>query len=157
MEKILFLGLGNPILSDDAVGIHVVNEIEHILGDRPGISFLTGSFTGLHMLDAIQGYDTAIIIDAIEGGDAPGTLMRIDLEEMPATSHLTSLHSMDLMTAMKWGRDAGMDMPLRITVYGIHTENVVSFSEHMSQAVEQMVTINAEKIISQECSLSLTK
>ncbi len=153
MKKILFLGLGNPILSDDAVGIRVVEAIEGILGTRPHISFMTGSFTGLHMLDAIQGYDRAIIIDALEGDGAPGTLKRIAMGEIPETSHLTSMHSMDLMTAMHWGRDIGMHMPVNIVVYGIHTENVISFSEHMSAAVARMVRTNAEKIIGQEiCS-----
>jgi hydrogenase maturation protease len=150
MKKILFLGLGNPILSDDAVGIHVVKEIERILGMRRNTRFMTGSFAGLHLLDAIQGYDEVIIVDALEGNGTPGTLRKVPFEEMPATRNLSSFHSMNLMTAMRWGKDIGMNLPTSIAIYGIETHNVTAFSERMSSDVERRVPENARKIIAGE-------
>ena len=60
--KTLVLGLGNPILSDDSVGFRVVQELRDRI-NRPGLTFMESSDAGLGLLDLINGYDKAFIID----------------------------------------------------------------------------------------------
>ncbi|MCK4232917.1 hydrogenase maturation protease [candidate division WOR-3 bacterium] len=150
MKKLLFLGVGNPILSDDAVGIRVVEEIRSIVGDVRGVGFVTGSIAGLRILDVIQGYDDLVIVDAVEMDGEPGSLYKIELEELKNTIHLTSLHSINLATAMKWGREMGLKIPENISIYGIQIKNLLEFSENMTQEVEGSVKRNAREIIKRE-------
>lgn len=150
MKKLLFLGVGNPILSDDAVGIRVVEEIRSIVGDVRGVGFVTGSIAGLRILDVIQGYDDLVIVDAVEMDGEPGSLYKIELEELKNTIHLTSLHSINLATAMKWGREMGLKIPENISIYGIQIKNLLEFSENMTQEVEGSVKRNAREIIRRE-------
>ncbi len=150
MRKLLFLGLGNPILSDDAVGIRVVDKIKSIMGDSNGIDFVTGSMAGLRILDVIQGYDELVIVDAIEKGGEPGTLYKIPIEDLESTLHLTSLHSINLVTAIELGRKMSLKIPKRISIYGIEVKDVVKFSEKMTPEVEGSIPKNAEEIIRRE-------
>jgi len=150
VRKLLFLGLGNPILSDDAVGIRVVDKIKSIMGDSNGIDFVTGSMAGLRILDVIQGYDELVIVDAIEKGGEPGTLYKIPIEDLESTLHLTSLHSINLVTAIELGRKMSLKIPKRISIYGIEVKDVVKFSEKMTPEVEGSIPKNAEEIIRRE-------
>lgn len=150
MRKLLFLGLGNPILSDDAVGIRVVDKIKSIMGDSNGIDFVTGSMAGLRILDVIQGYNELVIVDAIEKGGEPGTLYKIPIEDLESTLHLTSLHSINLVTAIELGRKMSLKIPKRISIYGIEVKDVVKFSEKMTPEVEGSIPKNAEEIIRRE-------
>jgi len=150
VRKLLFLGLGNPILSDDAVGIRVVDKIKSIMGDSNGIDFVTGSMAGLRILDVIQGYDELVIVDAIEKGGEPGTLYKIPIENLESTLHLTSLHSINLVTAIELGRKMSLKIPKRISIYGIEVKDVVKFSEKMTPEVEESIPKNAEEIIRRE-------
>jgi len=150
VRKLLFLGLGNPILSDDAVGIRVVDKIKSIMGDSNGIDFVTGSMAGLRILDVIQGYDELVIVDAIEKGGEPGTLYKIPIEDLEGTLHLTSLHSINLVTAIELGRKMSLKIPKRISIYGIEVKDVVKFSEKMTPEVEESIPKNAEEIIRRE-------
>ncbi len=69
--KTVVLGLGNPILTDDGVGLRVARELEGRL-DQQEATVMETSLAGLNMLDLLAGYDRAIIIDAIQtiGGKA---------------------------------------------------------------------------------------
>ena len=150
MRKLIFLGLGNPILSDDAVGIRVIEEIESIIGNNKGIDFVTESMAGLRILDVIQGYDELVIVDAIEKGGKPGTLYKIQLDELGDTLHLTSIHSINLATVIRWGKEMGLVIPDRISIYGIEVRDVLEFSEQMTPEVQRSVKRNAEEIIRRE-------
>jgi len=152
MKKMLILGLGNPILSDDAVGIRVVEEIEKIMGKKDAIRFVTGSIAGLHILDVIQGYDELVIVDAVERGGKPGTLHKIQLGELDSTVHLTSLHSINFATAMEFAKKMEMKVPSRISIYGIEVRDVVNFSEKMTREVEKSTRKNAQEIVKREIS-----
>ncbi|MGB2852819.1 MAG: hydrogenase maturation protease, partial [Dehalococcoidia bacterium] len=63
--KTLVLGLGNPILSDDAVGLRVVEELEGRV-DQQEVKLVETTVAGLGLLDFLTGHDRAIIIDSIQ-------------------------------------------------------------------------------------------
>lgn len=148
--KILFLGLGNPILSDDAVGIKVVEEIKRILGKRDGIYFDTGNINSLHILDAIQGYGKVVIVDAVKKGGEPGTLYHIPLEELQATIHHTSLHTINLATAIRLGKEISKDMPEEISIYGVEVKDIENFSEELTEEVKRAISGIAQEIMRKE-------
>ena len=68
MEKIIVIGLGNPILTDDGVGVKVAYEVEKALGANIPINLTIteASVGGLRLMELLVGYDRVILIDALQ-------------------------------------------------------------------------------------------
>ena len=74
-KKTLVLGLGNVILGDEGVGVHVVRAIEkHAL--PAGVECLDGGTGGFILLEPLQNADRILLIDASADGNVPGTVTR---------------------------------------------------------------------------------
>ena len=148
--KTLVLGLGNPILSDDSVGFRVVQELKARF-DRPDLTLVESSASGLSLLDLITGYDKLIIIDAIktEGGEA-GKIYRLGEEDIGAIRHSASPHDINLATALELGRKLGAALPQQITIIAIEVVDVTTFSEKCSpqvaRVIPQAVSMVAEEL-----------
>jgi hydrogenase maturation protease len=139
MVKTLLLGLGNPILKDDSVGLKVVRE----LGDKVAegdVHIEEASFANIDILEAIGSYDRLIIVDSIktEGG-RPGELYRLSLDDLQSTLHLSCPHDINLATALELGKRLGMHVPSEIRIYAIGIEDNQTFSETCSPSVERAI------------------
>ena len=78
-KPVLVLGLGNDILSDNAVGLNVAREIRRRLRDADGIEVQETSEMGLALLDYIVGFENLVLVDAVQTGQAaPGFLHQWD-------------------------------------------------------------------------------
>ena len=147
--KILVLGLGNPLLSDDGVGWRVAEKVrEQITNPDIEIDFHAGG--GLSLMERMIGYDRAIIIDALNTGRQPqGTVSSFRLEDLPsyAQSHLASAHETTLQTALQVGHTLGAALPNDIHIIAIEAQNVYDFSEELSPAVANAVPQAVELII----------
>jgi len=139
--KTLVLGLGNPILSDDSVGFRVVQELKARF-DRPDLTLVESSTSGLSLLDLITGYDKLIIVDAIktEGGEA-GKIYRSGAENLGAIRHSASPHDINLATALELGRKLGAALPQQITILAIEVVDVTTFNEKCSPEVERAIPL----------------
>jgi hydrogenase maturation protease len=137
--KTLVLGIGNPILSDDGVGIKVAHEVGGKLND-PQVTVAETSAAGLSLLDSIVGYDKVIIIDAIqtEKGRA-GQIYRMGTEDFSLTKHFSSPHQINLATALELGKMLNLAMPQEITVFAVEAKDITSFSEKCTPEVEQAI------------------
>ncbi len=73
------LGLGNVIMGDEGVGVHVVRAIEQSLAKHPlpaNVECLDGGTGGFVLLEPLQEADRIILIDAAADGNPPGTVTR---------------------------------------------------------------------------------
>lgn len=137
--KTLVLGFGNPILSDDGVGIKVAHEVVNQL-NNPQVTVAETSAAGLSLLDSIVGYDKVIIIDAIqtEKGEA-GQIYRMGTADFSLTKHFSSPHQINLATALELGKMLNLAMPREITVFAVEAEDITSFSEECTPEVEKAI------------------
>ena len=137
--KTLVLGLGNPILSDDGVGIKIAHEIRKQL-NNPNVTVAETSAAGLSLLDSIVGYDKVIIIDAIqtEKGQA-GQIYNMGSEDFSLTKHLSSPHQINLVTALELGRMLNLAMPQEITILAVEAKDVSTFGESCTPAVKKAI------------------
>jgi hydrogenase maturation protease len=71
LNSILVLGIGNLLMNDEGIGIHVVNRLEKD-GGIPGVDLMDGGTGGFHLLGFIQSYKTIIIVDASLDEHPPG-------------------------------------------------------------------------------------
>lgn len=144
--KTLVIGLGNPILTDDGVGVKVAYEIEKELGDemRKYVDVTEVSAGGLRLMEAMVGYDRVILIDAIlhQNGNQPGKISRMtldDLRKISPTQHSASAHDTTLVNALDAGRELGLSLPEDIMIYAIEVENVMDFSEETTPDVASAI------------------
>jgi hydrogenase maturation protease len=137
--KTLVLGLGNPILSDDGVGIQVVHEVANQLSN-PQVTAAETSAAGLSLLDSIVGYDKVIIIDAIQTKEGQvGQIYRMGTEDFSLTRHLSSPHQINLATALELGKMLNLAVPQEIAVFAVEAMDITSFSERCTPEVEKAI------------------
>ena len=145
--RTLILGLGNPILSDDSVGLRVARALEDRL-NQPEITVMETSVAGLDFLDLLAGYDRAIIIDAIQTREGKvGQVYRLEPEALNTTRHAITSHDVDFATALELGNRLGLALPQQIIIFAIEVENVSSFSEECTPEVEGAIPVCVAMII----------
>jgi hydrogenase maturation protease len=144
--KTLVIGLGNPLLTDDGVGVKVAYEIEKELVDemREYVDVTEVSAGGLRLMEAMVGYDRVILIDAIlqQNDNQPGKITRMTLDDLRAispTQHSASAHDTTLVTALDAGRELGLSLPDEIIIFAIEVENVMDFSEEPTPNVASAI------------------
>jgi len=97
-QKIIILGVGNLLLSDEGVGVHVANELMK-MELPPDISVVEGGTDGFRLLNVITGADLLIVIDAVKGGAEPGSIYRFDIDEVKncPPGFKTSVHQIGIL------------------------------------------------------------
>jgi hydrogenase maturation protease len=130
-NRTLILGLGNPILSDDGIGLLITKNID---GKIPGADTASITLAGLELLDILAGYDHVFLIDAAVGtGGEPGELR--ELEDGNRALHLFTSHGVNFFDLLKMGREGGLKMPEPAAVFGIEIGNATDFGETLSPAM----------------------
>jgi hydrogenase maturation protease len=83
-NKITILGIGNTLFSDEGVGIHLLPLLEEALKDVENIEIIEGLTNGMKLLGPVEDAENLIIIDAINAGKEPGTIITLVGDEIPA-------------------------------------------------------------------------
>ena len=82
--KTALLGIGNILLKDEGVGVHVVNAIKEGYTFSPEVEIIDGGTLGLDLLPFIEGKEGLLIIDAVNFGKDPGYIGILENEEIPS-------------------------------------------------------------------------
>ena len=145
--RTIIVGIGNPILGDDGVGIHILRELVPKVMDENIV--LEEAFTGgMNLLDIIIGYDKAILIDAVEEpDDPPGKTYTMDAREM-TSSHSTNPHDTSFPEAISVAREMGQDrIPSEIHLVGINIRAQYDFKDRLSDEVARAVPEAVKKVM----------
>ena len=138
--KTLILGLGNPILCDDSAGYKVAMALKEKL-DMPGMDIKEAGLAGLDFLELITGYDRVIVIDAIQTENGrPGQIHRFGPDSLAVTRHASTTHNINIATALELGKKLNLKLPQEITIFAIEVEDVSTFTEECTSAVEKAIT-----------------
>lgn len=136
--KTLVLGLGNPLLGDDSVGLKVVALVRERLAGRADVEVAEEEAGGLRLMERLTGFDRAVLVDACVSGGAPGTIRRIGPDELP-TQRTAIAHGIDLPRALALGQSLGLPMPAEVRLVAIEAESVLEFRDFMTPAVEAAI------------------
>ena len=137
--KTLVLGIGNPILTDDGVAIHIVKRLKE---EKLGADIELAATGGLGIIELVAGYDRLILVDAIITGNKPGTIFELSLEELRSHPplHFASTHDVSFVAALKLGRELIPEkMPREITIFAIEVEDTTTFGEECTQKVQEAI------------------
>ena len=144
----LILGIGNPILTDDGVGIKIAHKLKE---GNPELEVLETSEAGITLLDLIVGCDKLIIIDSIktEKGE-PGDLYKLELEDLKPSKDFSSSHGIGIATAFELGKELGYKMPKHISIYAVGIKDNSTFGEDCTQEVKAKIPFITLQIIKEE-------
>ena len=99
-KDILILGIGNILLKDEGVGVHVVRRMKEMSFPK-NVELLDGGTAGFDLVDFIGGYRKLIVIDAVNGGERPGTIYRLTEENLNiGPKAIMSFHEIDFLDAL---------------------------------------------------------
>ncbi len=146
-SEITVVGLGSPIMCDDAVGLRVSEAIEDLNLDS--VDCYQEAVGGLDILPVIHGYRLAIIVDAIQtGAYGPGTIVIYSESDFESKINEASSHDVNLPTAIKIGRQMDPDiMPEKIMYIAIEVEDIKTVTETMTPAVEAAVSSAKDAVL----------
>ena len=136
--RTLVLGLGNPLLTDDAAGLAVAAELERLLAERPvaGVEVATSTRGGFELIDLLAGFDHAVIVDAITTDEpSPGRVHRLAPGQVAGSARLVGSHDLSLAAALELARALGVAIPATVTVIGVEAGDVTTFAESLTPAV----------------------
>ena len=132
--KIALIGLGNPIVGDDAIGIRVVDFIRDTFSLPDYVEIIGDvSLAGIGLVEQFRGFDKIILVDSIQTGTHPkGTVVHLKQEEYSTALHISDYHNMDFFTALDFCNQVYDDIPKDITIIGIEIISVTEFSDELS-------------------------
>lgn len=149
----LIVGMGNPILCDDGVGLRLARDAGARLAVRAGVADIVECETGgLNLLDVIAGRDRVVVLDSIRTHDGdPGAWYRFTAAALRETMNLNNVHDANFATSLELGRRIGMRLPRdeEIHVFAVEVRDTLTFSERLSEEVERAYPDLREEILAE--------
>lgn len=136
--SILVLGLGNSLMNDDSVGVRAVERLQSDYRFPESVKVVDGGTLGLDLLPFIEECDKLLIIDALEMKAAPGTVFRLEGEEVPrAFASKLSVHQMGLQDLLAVADLQGY-APRELVVWGVQPGCIEMNMELTPEVAEAM-------------------
>ncbi|MCW9078441.1 MAG: HyaD/HybD family hydrogenase maturation endopeptidase [Gammaproteobacteria bacterium] len=125
MRTTLILGIGNNLLTDEGVGIHVVRHLEEHHDGEPGVTFLDGGTLSFTLAEPIAEHDNLIVVDAARFGEPAGTVRCLEGDDMDRylTGNRASVHEVGLMDLFDISRLSGT-FPEHRALIGVEPESL---------------------------------
>jgi hydrogenase maturation protease len=141
---VLVLCLGNPLRSDDAVGLHVAARLRH--DPPPGATVKVSGQAGLYLLDDMEGFDRVVVVDAVRtGGHPAGTVHALPLRELHTPAG-PSPHAVGLPSALARARALGAPVPAEVELVMVEAERLDEVGEGLTPAVAGAVDRAVEAV-----------
>jgi hydrogenase maturation protease len=143
------LGIGNLIMSDDGVGVRVVQCLASGYVFPAGVTVLDGGTLGLDLLPFLEGLERLLILDAMETGGPPGTIARLTGDEIPvAFETRLSPHQMGLKDLLAVSFLLG-NPPPEMVLLGIQPETIqmgVELSPTVADSLHTLVEMSLREL-----------
>ena len=141
-ERTVVLGLGNPVLCDDGVGLAVVSTLRKLLeaAPIPGVDVLASTRAGFELIDLLRDYRRAILVDCLALPDPqPGRVRRLDLNDVSGSSRLVNAHEVSVGVAFRLAERMGVPMPTEVEILAVEAADTRTLAEGLTPAVEAAV------------------
>ncbi len=157
-SKLTLIGLGNLLMQDEGVGVHVVRALEERYELPPELEVVDGGTSGLDLLPYIEGRDRVLFVDAVNFGKEPGSIGVLENEAIPALFGAKgSLHHLGLMDVLAAAQLLEV-APREICLIGIQPLNMAIGLE-LSGLLQGKLGLLLDRIIAklQEWGLAITQ
>lgn len=145
MARTLVLGLGNPLMGDDGVGVAAVARLREEFDLPEGVCLTDGGTWGMNLLPLIEAADELVLVDAIRIGAAPGAPVRVERDALPRYfAHKISPHQIDLREVLALAEWRGT-LPRSVVALGVEPERV-EMTTALSAAVDRAMDGLVERV-----------
>jgi hydrogenase maturation protease len=136
-NKTVVLGVGNLLLSDEGIGVHVVNRLLK-MALPPGVEVIEGGVDGLGLMSVVTTAERLIVVDAVKGGGPPGSIYRFDPEDIKSHPKFSkvSMHEIGILEVIRLSKLVGQ-IP-KTTVIGIEPKSL-NMGMELSPEIEAKV------------------
>ena len=146
--KITILGVGNELLSDEGVGVHVIKELRE-MDIPPGIEVIEGGTDGFGLLNIICETDHLVVIDSLKGGGNPGSIYRFNVKDAPNCPDYfkTSVHQIGILEVLNLSGLIGKT-PETI-VFGVEPKRITTgmeLSPEIQEKIPRIIELVLEEI-----------
>jgi hydrogenase maturation protease len=136
-KNIFILGLGNEILMDDGVGPKIARRLHQEL-KLENAAFDTAAIGGMELIEMIRDYKHVIIVDAIKTlNGVPGSVYYLTPDSFKETLHISNLHDISFLTALKMASQIGIAMPEKIDIIAVEIVEDMTFGEEFTPQVQE--------------------
>jgi hydrogenase maturation protease len=145
VKNTVVLGLGNILMSDEGIGVRVVERLQMQAAKFPDVECIDAGTGGMNILHLIANRKRAIIVDCALMGQAAGTIRRFtpdDVQSVKAVSHF-SLHDVDILKVLELSRQLE-ECPAEVVIFGIEPAKVEqgdTLSPQLAARIDEYVTI----------------
>lgn len=154
MTKAVVIGLGNPLLTDEGIGVHLITELTRRAREPwlDGVNLVDLGTSGARVLHAIAGQKKAVFIDCTLMDEEPGTIRRFRPEEAKSRKILDqiSFHEGDLLGTLELSHRLG-ECPAQIIIFGIQPQDLrpgENLSPLLAAKIPEYVQVIKEELIS---------
>lgn len=147
-QKIVILGVGNLLLSDEGVGVHVAHELMK-MDLPPEVSVVEGGTDGFRLLNVITEADRVIVIDAVRSGATPGSVYRFDVNDIRSVppGFMTSVHQVGILEVIELSDLIGKTP--RATVIGVEPKSLemsMELSPEVKEKIPRIIELVLEEV-----------
>lgn len=140
---LVILGLGNDLLGDDGIGLLAAEALAS--RESRDVAVRTSAQSGLYLLESLQGFDDAIVVDSVLG-DRPGTIRELQGAELPPAT-VPSAHYVGLPEALAIARASGLPVPRRLRIFGVEIGVAQRIGSGPSSAVAACLPGLVERVV----------
>lgn len=155
--RTVILGMGNPILTDDSIGVRLAHDLRVAVGNCGDVDVVEEcSVGGLNVLEFLAGYERAIILDAIHTKDGePGDCYRFTAVDLKQTTNLSNVHDANFATALALGRCLGQQLPPDedIHVFAVEVADDLTFGTELSPQLQREYPACRRLVLDGVCEL----
>ncbi len=142
--SLVILGLGNDLLGDDGIGLLAAQAL--LPFESPEVAVRSAGQSGLYLLEHLQGFDDAIVVDSVLG-DHPGTIRELTDAEV-SESIVPSAHYVGLPEALALARSSGLPVPRRLRIFGVEIDVAQRIGSAPGPAVASCLPQLVETVLS---------
>ena len=147
--NILVLGIGNLIMSDDGIGVRVVQRLLEKYRFPPEVTVVDGGTLGLDLLPMLEGGEKLLLVDAVETDADAGTIVRISGQGIPiAMKNKLSAHQAGLQDLLLLAELQGY-LPRDMVLLGVHPEDIgigLELSAQVASRLDPLVALALEEL-----------
>jgi len=151
----LVLGIGNILLSDEGVGVRAVEALNENYVFPEGVDLIDGGTAGFELLSMISNREHLIIIDAIACGQEPGTVVRIEGDDVRATfSERISPHQLGISDVLAACSLTG-EMPGNLVLFGVEPKDMqtsLNLSDEVAASLPKLIDSVARELVAIGCA-----
>ena len=135
----IVLGLGNPLMSDEGIGIYLINRLAELSEQFPEVDFFDAGTGGITLLHLFEGRDRAIIIDCAYMDEEPGRMRKFTPDQVKSVKQLAhqSLHEQDIMKIIEMAKIMEQ-CPKEIVLFGIQPKTI-TLGQIISKELEKNI------------------